>query len=59
MDSLEQTCQSNTDGMIDRINYLHEQGANDEAIALYEEWKEWVSSDGNQEVMLVASVSQR
>ena len=58
-DDLEDTCQDVTDTMIDRINHLHEEGANDEAIALYEEYKEWIQSTGNQEVMLVASIAQR
>ena len=58
-ENLEDTCQDNTDTMIDRINLLHEEGANDEAVALYEEWKEWIQSSGNQEVMLVASIAQR
>ena len=56
-ENLEETCQNITDTMIDRINHLHEQGANDEAIALWEEHKEWIQSTGNQEVMLVASIA--
>ncbi len=58
-EKLEETCSDITDTMIDRINHLHEHGANDEAIALWEEHKEWIQSTGKQEVMLVASIAQR
>ena len=39
-ENLEETCQNITDTMIDRINHLHEQGANDEAIALWPKLEE-------------------
>ena len=45
MDSIEQTCSIITSDVIDRINELHEHGANDEAVALFEEYKEWITEE--------------
>ena len=56
MDSIEQTCSIITSDVIDRINELHEHGANDEAVALFEEYKEWITTPENQEVILLRDV---
>jgi len=53
MNQLDNTCSVLTDAVIDRIHILCEDGQLDDAHALYEEYKEWISNEGPQEVFVI------
>ncbi len=53
MKNLDLECTEITDATIDRIHSLCEDGRLEDAIALYDEYKEWISGNGPQDVFVI------
>jgi len=53
MKNLDLECTEITDATIDRIHHLCENGRLEDAIALYDEYKEWISGNGPQDVFVI------
>ena len=53
MENLDQKCTELTDECIDRIHTLCNDGRHEDAIALYDEYKEWICGEGPQQIFVI------